>query len=117
MSYYTNGLILKMNHCERMSKMNIYLEKLDKIVTEITKTRETVADGAFVDIAEIHKSIEKICYAINKSPPDDDGRLELKVLNVISDLNLLSEELKQQQRAASSDLEKTIRGDAKISEK
>ena len=97
--------------------MNNYLAKLDEIITEINKTRETVADGAFIDLDEIHKSIGKICLAINKNPPNDDGRLETKVLNVISDLNLLSEELRQQQRVASSNLDKTLRGDKKISEK
>ena len=76
--------------------MNEITLDLKKIIHMIEDARKEISTGVFIDLKEINLEIEKICQQINKDPPTDDGTIEKQILMIITDLDLLATELKNQ---------------------
>ena len=76
--------------------MNKILLDLEKIIHMIEEARKEIATGIFIDLTKINVEIEKICHQITKNPPRDDGTIERQILMIISDLDVLAKDLKNQ---------------------
>ena len=80
------------------------LEQLIDISAMIAEARDAVYDGKNIDMTEVQGLVKEVCEAIQKNPPADGGDVHDKILTMITNLNLLAEELKNQQKQAGADV-------------
>ena len=80
------------------------LEQLIDITAMIAEARDAVYDGKNIDMTEVQGLVKEVCEAIQKNSPADGGDVHDKILTMITNLNLLAEELKNQQKQAGADV-------------
>ena len=71
--------------------------QLEDISAMIVKAREAVYDGKSIDMKDIQGLVKEACEKIQQSPPKNEGEVHDKIVSIITNLNLLVEELKVQQ--------------------
>ena len=75
-------------------------EQLEDITVMIAEARGAVFNGKSIDMTEIQELIKEVCEGIQQTPSVDGDGIQDKVVSLITDLNLLVEELKVQQKQA-----------------
>lgn len=80
------------------------VEQLIDITAMIAEARDAVYDGTNIDMTEIQGLVQEVCEAIQQNPPEDGGAVHDKIITMITNLNLLAEELKIQQKQAGADV-------------
>ena len=80
--------------------MNNPTEQLKNITTMIAEAREAVFSGKNIDMTEIQVLVKELCENIQQTPPIDGEDVQDKVTSVITNLNLLVEELNVQKKEA-----------------
>ncbi|NQW02292.1 MAG: hypothetical protein HQ483_21490 [Rhodospirillales bacterium] len=80
------------------------VRQLDIISAMIDEARSAIRDGATIDLIEIQGLVQEVCTAIQQDPPADGGAAHEKILAMISNLNLLADDLKQQQTDAGAEV-------------
>ena len=79
-------------------------EQLIDITAMIAEARDAVYDGTNIDMTEVRGLVQEVCEAIQQNPPADGGDVHDKILTMITNLNLLAEELKIQKKQAGADV-------------
>ena len=80
------------------------LAQLINITAMIAEARDAVYDGKNIDMTEVQGLVKEVCETIQKNPPADGDDVHDKILTMITNLNLLAEELKNQQKQAGADV-------------
>jgi hypothetical protein len=78
--------------------MNNPSEQLENITEMITKARDAVYAGTIIDMTKIQGLVQEVCIVIQQNPPADGWEGHDKIISIITNLNLLAEELKNQQK-------------------
>ena len=78
--------------------MNSPSEQLKNITEMITKARDAVYAGTIIDMTKIQGLVQEVCIVIQQNPPADGWEGHDKIISIITNLNLLAEELKNQQK-------------------
>ena len=76
--------------------MSDFISRLDNITELLMKARISAANGNQIDLGNLQKSIEDICLEMKDNPPNDEGKTEEKIKELINELNLLAHELSDQ---------------------
>ena len=71
--------------------------QLEEITAMIAKAREAVNDGKSIDMKDIQGLVKEACEKIQQSPPTNESEVHDKIVSIVTNLNLLVEELKVQQ--------------------
>ena len=71
--------------------------QLEDITAMIAKAREAVYDGKSIDMKDIQGLVKEACEKIQQSRPTNENEVHDKIVSIITNLNLLVEELKVQQ--------------------
>lgn len=80
------------------------VEQLIDITAMIAEARDAVYDGTNIDMTEVRGLVQEVCEAIQQNPPADGGDIHNKILTMITNLNLLAEELEIQKKQAGADV-------------
>ena len=80
------------------------VEQLIDITAMIAEARDAVYDGTNIDMTEVRGLVQEVCEAIHQNPPADGGDVHDKILTMITNLNLLAEELEIQKKQAGADV-------------
>ena len=80
------------------------VEQLIDITAMIAEARDAVYDGTNIDMTEVQGLVQEVCEAIQQNPPADGGDIHNKILTMITNLNLLAEELEIQKKQAGADV-------------
>lgn len=80
------------------------LPQLDDIISMISEARVAVKTGAHIDLAEIQGLVKDVCTELQQTPPEDGTPVQDKIVAMITDLNLLAEELTRQQKQTGSEV-------------
>ena len=78
--------------------MNNPSEQLENITEMITKARDAVYDGKSIDMTEIQGQVKEVCDEVQQNPHIYGEGIHDKVINIITNLNFLMEELEVQQK-------------------
>ena len=70
----------------------------------IAEAREAVYEGENIDLTEIQGLVQEVCETIQHDPPADGGLVHDKIVAMISSLNRLAEELKDQQKRTGAEV-------------
>ena len=79
-------------------------EQLIDITAMIAEARDAVYDGTNIDMTEVQGLVQEVCESIQQNPPADGGDVHDKILTMITNLNLLAEELEIQKKQAGADI-------------
>ena len=80
------------------------VDQLDEITAMIAEAREAVYEGENIDLTEIQGLVQEVCETIQNEPPVDDALVHDKIVAMISNLNRLAEELKEQQKKTGAEV-------------
>ena len=70
--------------------------KLEELRERIATARRLLADGQTLDLAGLEEAVETLCRSIEKLPPESRTHLEHALVNLVDELDRLSDELRAQ---------------------
>ncbi len=77
---------------------------LDEVTGAVTLARRKVGEGELIDLSGLDRRVDQICKALHALGRDDGGALRPRLLSLIDELNLLTEDLKRQQVQVAAEL-------------